>query len=187
MKHYAHYGFTRVRRRARLQGRRDQATTSSNYDALNNDFTDRPRRSGEVDVHDGDQPSDWTRPPRRHRARRRMTGGRLKRLEPLLGDETFMLTYGDGVTDVDIRELLAFHERHGKLATVTAVRPPARFGGLDFDGDRVARVHREAADRRGLDQRRLLRARARRLRLPRRRRDASASASRSSGWPPTAS
>ena len=67
------------------------------------------------------------------------TGGRVKRLEKWLGDdETFMLTYGDGVADVDIRALLKFHQTHGKLATVTTVRPPARFGGIVFDGDRVA-------------------------------------------------
>lgn len=68
-----------------------------------------------------------------------MTGGRVKRLGPWLGgDDTFMLTYGDGVADVDINALLAFHRRHGKMATVTAVRPPARFGGITFDGDQVA-------------------------------------------------
>ena len=67
------------------------------------------------------------------------TGGRVKRLRPWLGDETFMLTYGDGLADVDLRQLLAFHRSHGKLATVTAVRPPARFGGLTFFGDLVTR------------------------------------------------
>lgn len=66
------------------------------------------------------------------------TGGRLKRLEPALRGGTFMLTYGDGVSDVDLKAVLAFHRAHGKLATITAVRPPARFGGLVFDGDRVA-------------------------------------------------
>jgi glucose-1-phosphate cytidylyltransferase len=66
-----------------------------------------------------------------------MTGGRIKRLAGVLGRDTFMVTYGDGVCNVDMRELLAFHRRHGKVATVTAVRPPARFGGLVFDGDRV--------------------------------------------------
>lgn len=65
------------------------------------------------------------------------TGGRLKRLEQYLGDETFMLTYGDGVCDVNLQELLSFHRAHGRIATVTAVRPPARFGGLVFDGDMV--------------------------------------------------
>jgi glucose-1-phosphate cytidylyltransferase len=65
------------------------------------------------------------------------TGGRVKRLQPWLEDGTFMLTYGDGVSDVDINELLAFHRKHGKIATLTAVRPPARFGALNFDGDMV--------------------------------------------------
>ncbi len=67
-----------------------------------------------------------------------MTGGRLKRLGPHLGGR-FMATYGDGVADIDVRALVAFHEKQKKLATVTAVRPPARFGGLDLDGDRVVR------------------------------------------------
>jgi glucose-1-phosphate cytidylyltransferase len=65
------------------------------------------------------------------------TGGRIKRLAPYLGDETFMLTYGDGIADVDVAELLAFHRSHGKLATVCAVRPPARFGHLRIEGDHV--------------------------------------------------
>ncbi len=66
------------------------------------------------------------------------TGGRVKRLGRWVGsDREFMLTYGDGVADVDIRALLEFHHRHGKLATVTAVRPPARFGSLKMDGDEV--------------------------------------------------
>ncbi|MBA2732247.1 MAG: glucose-1-phosphate cytidylyltransferase [Acidobacteria bacterium] len=66
------------------------------------------------------------------------TGGRIKRLEPWLKDATFMLTYGDGLCDIDLRDLLEFHRSHGRIATVTAVRPPARFGGLIFDGDLVA-------------------------------------------------
>jgi glucose-1-phosphate cytidylyltransferase len=66
-----------------------------------------------------------------------MTGGRLARLSPWLDEPRFMCTYGDGVGDVDIRSLVEFHKAHGKLATVTAVRPPARFGGLVMDGDRV--------------------------------------------------
>lgn len=67
-----------------------------------------------------------------------MTGGRLLRLRDALGGQRFLVTYGDGVADIDLRALLAFHEAHGRLATVTAVRPPARFGGLALDGDRVA-------------------------------------------------
>lgn len=66
-----------------------------------------------------------------------MTGGRIRRLHPLVQDAPFMATYGDGVGDVDITALLAFHKEHGRLATVTAVRPPSRFGALVLDGDRV--------------------------------------------------
>jgi glucose-1-phosphate cytidylyltransferase len=66
------------------------------------------------------------------------TGTRVKRLQPWLEGETFMLTYGDGVCDIDLKDLVRFHRKHGRLATVTAVRPPARFGGLIFDGDLVS-------------------------------------------------
>lgn len=64
------------------------------------------------------------------------TGGRIRRLLPYL-QETFMVTYGDGIANIDLHQLAAFHQAHGKLATVTAVRPPSRFGGLIFEGDRV--------------------------------------------------
>lgn len=63
-----------------------------------------------------------------------MTGGRIARLKPYLGDTTFMATYGDGLADIDLTELLEFHKSHGKLATITAVRPEARFGSLLLDG-----------------------------------------------------
>lgn len=67
------------------------------------------------------------------------TGGRLLRLRDRVAKGgTFFMTYGDGLASVDLRSLLDFHRRHGRLATVTAVRPPARFGGLQFEGDRVA-------------------------------------------------
>ena len=66
-----------------------------------------------------------------------MTGGRLKRLISPIETDTLMMTYGDGVADINIRDLVDFHKSHGKLATVTAVRPPARFGSLTFNGDYV--------------------------------------------------
>lgn len=68
-----------------------------------------------------------------------MTGGRIRRLQSWIGEEPFMVTYGDGLGNVDIRALVDFHQSHGRLATVTAVRPPARFGGLTLTGDSVAR------------------------------------------------
>jgi len=66
-----------------------------------------------------------------------MTGGRVKRLKSLIGDETFMLTYGDGLADIDLSALLDFHRGHGRMVTVTAVRPVARFGELKISNDRV--------------------------------------------------
>jgi len=68
-----------------------------------------------------------------------MTGGRVRRLQSWLKGGTFMVTYWDGVSDIDLGRLLEFHKSHGRIATVTAVRPPARFGGLIFEGDLVAR------------------------------------------------
>ncbi|CAB5525291.1 Glucose-1-phosphate cytidylyltransferase [Pseudomonas putida] len=65
------------------------------------------------------------------------TGGRIKRIRDYVGDETFCLTYGDGVADVNVPSLIDFHKSHGKLATVTAVQPPGRYGALDIRGERV--------------------------------------------------
>ena len=93
-------------------------------------------KDGMVTAHDGER-DDWTV----HLVDTGLTtqtGGRLKRLAPWIGGETFMLTYGDGVSDVTLPELARFHRSQGRLATVTAVRPPARFGGLIFRGELVA-------------------------------------------------
>ena len=67
-----------------------------------------------------------------------MTGGRVKRFQKLIGNETCMLTYGDGLSNINLDDLLSFHKSHGKLITVSAVRPPARFGAIKLEGDRVA-------------------------------------------------
>jgi glucose-1-phosphate cytidylyltransferase len=67
------------------------------------------------------------------------TGGRIRRLARHVGNGTFMLTWGDGVSNVNLHQLLKFHQSHGKLATLTAVRPPARYGHLDLDGRRIIR------------------------------------------------
>jgi glucose-1-phosphate cytidylyltransferase len=66
-----------------------------------------------------------------------MTGGRVRRLRNHIGNQTFMLTYGDGIADIDIEKLLSFHRGHGKMITMSAVRPGARFGELKLDGSRV--------------------------------------------------
>jgi glucose-1-phosphate cytidylyltransferase len=66
-----------------------------------------------------------------------MTGGRIKRAQKFIGNDSFLLTYGDGVSDVDFSELITFHKKHGKLITMTAVQPEGRFGALETTGDQV--------------------------------------------------
>ena len=66
-----------------------------------------------------------------------LTGGRLKRMEKYLKNETFLLTYGDGIADININDLISFHENHQKMVTISAVRPPARFGSLSLEGTNV--------------------------------------------------
>jgi glucose-1-phosphate cytidylyltransferase len=105
-----------------------------NFFALNNDIT-VDLRVGNVEVHGGKQPRWHVQLIDTGSATQ--TGGRMRRLKNHVGGETFMMTYGDGLANIDIGKLAAFHKAHGKLATVTTVRPPARFGGVVFDGDRV--------------------------------------------------
>ncbi|MDX2194665.1 MAG: glucose-1-phosphate cytidylyltransferase [Gemmatimonadales bacterium] len=106
-----------------------------NYYALNNSLTIE-LRGGRTTVHGGDVP-DWT-VDLVDTGLHTQTGGRVRRAQPWVGGTTFLATYGDGLSDVDLHALVAFHRAHGKLATLTAVRPPSRFGSMTFDGDRVA-------------------------------------------------
>ena len=107
-----------------------------NFRTQNADLTVK-LATGEAMIHEATHP-DWTV----HlvdTGASTQTGGRVRRLARwVAADETFMLTYGDGLANVDLQALLAFHRAHGKLATVTAVRPPGRFGSLAIDGDRVS-------------------------------------------------
>ena len=91
--------------------------------------------NGEVRTHNGSS-EDWT-VHLLDTGVETQTGGRVKQVAEFIGNESFMLTYGDGVSNVNIGELVKFHQEHGKLVTLTAVRPPARFGQMAFDGNRV--------------------------------------------------
>ncbi|HEY6077068.1 MAG TPA: glucose-1-phosphate cytidylyltransferase [Gaiella sp.] len=133
MRHYATYG---VREFVIAAGYKGELIKRYflDYAALNGSLT-IDVSSGKTQAHK-DPPEDWLV----HvvdTGDDTGTGGRVKRLQPSLGDATFMATYGDGVSNVDLEALLAFHRSHGRIATVTAVRPPARFGGLVFEGDLV--------------------------------------------------
>ncbi len=104
------------------------------YRSLNADFT-VDLATGAVSSHQVDD-VDW-RVTLVHTGLESMTGGRVKRLQRFIGNETFMLTYGDGVADINIERLLAFHRSHGKMVTVTAVHPGARFGELVIEDEQV--------------------------------------------------
>ena len=93
-------------------------------------------KNGQIVRHEGND-MDWT-VQLIDTGMKTQTGGRIKRLASYIGNETFMLTWGDGVADINLDKLIAFHRSHGKLATLTAVRPPARYGHLELDGDRIA-------------------------------------------------
>jgi glucose-1-phosphate cytidylyltransferase len=107
-----------------------------NFYAFNKDIS-VDLDSGKTTIHDGKQHEDW----KVHlidTGLTTMTGGRLKWLKKWLDkEESFLFTYGDGVADIDIQAAIKFHESHGKLATVTSVRPPARFGRIAFEGDQI--------------------------------------------------
>ena len=133
MMHYYHYGFKDFVIALGYKGEVIKKYMVD-YSSLNSNLT-ISLRSGKVVVHNGPVP-DWT-VELVDTGIPTMTGGRIERLAPYLGNETFMLTWGDGVSDINLHDLLAFHRSHGKLATLTAVRPPARYGHLVFDGDRV--------------------------------------------------
>jgi len=105
-----------------------------NYPSLNSDFT-ICMRTGDIEWHNRVE-QDW-KVTLVDTGLNSMTGGRLGRLSKVLGDETFMLTYGDGVSDVDISALVEFHKTHNKMVTVTTVHPGARFGELDLKENAV--------------------------------------------------
>jgi len=135
MMHYAYYGFKDFIIALGYKGEYIKKYMVD-YCRLYNNLTVN-MQNGDVKVHDGDgYIVAWT-VELIDTGRDTMTGGRIKRLAPYLGNETFMLTWGDGVSDVNLRDLLNFHKSHGKLATLTAVRPSARFGHLNLDGDMI--------------------------------------------------
>lgn len=108
----------------------------NNYFLHNSDVT-FDMRNKEVQMHDN-QPEPWNVTVI-DTGENTMTGGRLKRVKHLLGTETFCMTYGDGVSDVDIGQLITFHRQQKKKATLTAVIPPARYGALELDGHSITR------------------------------------------------
>ena len=105
-----------------------------NYEFINSDFTIKLSGKSEIIFHNKLDESDWS-VTLADTGQNTMTGGRIKKIEKYLQGETFFCTYGDGVADIDINQLLAFHKKHGKSATLTTVRPVSRFGVIDIKED----------------------------------------------------
>lgn len=133
MMHYAYYGFKDFIIALGYKGEYikkymvDYASLNSNLSV--NMATGDVHKSGGI-------PTDWT-VELVDTGIQTNTGGRIKRLAPYVGNEPFMLTWGDGVSDVNLHDLLAYHRNHGKIATMTAVRPPARFGHIEIQNGKV--------------------------------------------------
>ena len=113
-----------------------------NYEARNNDFTVTLGKNSAIEYHDRHNEGSW-KVTVVDTGAETMTGGRVKRAGKYASNERFMVTYGDGLADVNISELLAFHQNHGKLATVTTVRPLSRFGVMDLEDDGTVHRFRE--------------------------------------------
>ena len=145
MMHYSHYGFNNF---AIALGYKGEVIKKYmvDYCSLNSNLT-VDFQTGGVTMQGGHRPS-WT-VDLVDTGTNSLTGGRIKRLAPYIGNETFMATYGDGVSDVNLQDLLGFHKSHGKLVTLTVVHPPARFGHLELDGHQVTEFSEKPQTREG--------------------------------------
>jgi len=135
MKTYAHYGFKEF---VLCLGYKGDTIKDYflNYSRLASDVTVKLGKPGEAVFHNSHEEEDWT-VTLANTGEDTMTGGRVKRVQQYVDGDAFMLTYGDGVGDVDLKALLRFHQRHGKIGTVTGVRPPGRFGEMGITKNRV--------------------------------------------------
>ncbi|MFP6680411.1 MAG: glucose-1-phosphate cytidylyltransferase [Dehalococcoidia bacterium] len=131
MKMYAYHGFSDF---VTCLGYRGEMIKEYflNYEAMNNDFTTTLGRKNGIELHGVHEEQEF-RVTLADTGQETMTGGRISKIKGYIEGETFLLTYGDGVSDIDLRDLVEFHSSHGRLATVTAVRPTSRYGILDLE------------------------------------------------------
>lgn len=137
MKHYAHHGFREFVLALGYKGEQIKRYMAE-YHLFHNHDLKVDLGTGKVEVTEEDPEENWV-VDLVDTGTTAETGARIRRILPQLGNETFMLTYGDGVSNVDLGKLLEFHKSHGRLATLTAVHPPSRFGKLELDDSRVVR------------------------------------------------
>tara|TARA_Y100000031_G_C8177255_1_gene364719 strand:+ start:166 stop:1017 length:852 start_codon:yes stop_codon:yes gene_type:complete len=119
------------------------------YQVLNNDFTIVLGERNNIKIHSDLDEKNW-RITLADTGDKALKGARLKRVEKYIDNDLFMMTYGDGVSDINLHDLLAFHSRHGKLATVTGINPASRFGELKIRGDQVESFAEKAGTNSGL-------------------------------------
>lgn len=143
MKIYAHYGFRRFILCLGYKGNviKDYFL---NYEAMSNDFTLHLGQENSLTYQSNHTEQDFN-VTLVDTGLKTMTGGRVKRIERFIDSDTFMVTYGDGLANVDIGALVAFHCQHGKMATLTATRPPSRYGILELTDDHQVMCFREKA------------------------------------------
>jgi len=135
MKIYAHYGFNDFVLCLGYKGRIIKEYFL-NYEVLNKDFTIQLGREKKITMHNDLDEKDWV-VTLVNTGDKALKGTRLKRIEKYIPDDVFMVTYGDGVGDVDIKKLLDFHNQHGRIGTVTGVRPPSLFGELQVKDNKA--------------------------------------------------
>ncbi len=135
MKHYARYGHTDFVLPLGYKGAMIK-DYFCHYELMNSDVTVELGKPDDVTLHQGHDEAGW-RITLADTGEDTLKGGRIKRVQRYVTDDTFMLTYGDGVSDIDLDQLISFHRSHGKIGTVTGVNPASRFGELRFDGERV--------------------------------------------------
>ena len=148
MKIYAHYGFTEFILCLGYKGWIIKEYFL-NYAMMHNDFTLEIGKKDHIQFHT-DQAEEGWKVTLAETGLNTMTGARVKRIEKYIDDETFMLTYGDGVADMNILDLLAFHNQHGKIGTVTGVSSPSKFGELSIRGKHVAKFDEKPQSYTGL-------------------------------------
>lgn len=147
MRHYAHFGFNEFSIALGYKGEQLKKYFVD-YCSLNGNLT-IDFRTGNVEGHQSTNGKPTWRVNLIETGIHTNTGGRIQRLQPYLGKGTFMLTWGDGVSDIDLDELLRYHRSHGKLATLTAVHPVARFGRIEQEGGRVMEFSEKPQTREG--------------------------------------
>ncbi len=135
MKTYSNYGFKDFVLCLGFKGEKIKEYFY-NYGVLKNDFTIELGDHNKIEIHRNHGEGDW-KVTLADTGEANLKGSRIKQIEKYIDGDTFMLTYGDGVANVNIKELLEFHKKHGKIGTVTGVRPPSRFGEMVISGDKV--------------------------------------------------